>query len=118
MKTKFTKGEWKQRKLFDSAIPVELEGSEWKHNSISVVNETGRIICDVSYDTDHDNQGWGTNNSIELWEANAKLIAAAPDLLWSLAAILDTIEESVDPDDLPLYTEIQDANKAIKKATS
>lgn len=49
--------------------------------------------------------------------ANAKLIAAAPDLFWSLCSIIDTLEHNVNPDDIPLFNEIQDAKKAIQKAT-
>jgi hypothetical protein len=77
MKTKFTKGEWSQRKSFESAFLVKGGDTEWHHNEISIVDKTGRIICDVRYNTDHDNQGWGTNNSIELWEGNADLITDA-----------------------------------------
>ena len=81
MNTKFSKGKWSQRKLFDSAIMVKDDnGIEWYHNSISIIDETGRVICELDYSTDHEQQGWGHNNNIELWEANAKLIINASEM--------------------------------------
>lgn len=83
MKTEFAKGEWRQRRLFNEPILVSNKdtGDEWYHNEISIIDNTGRVICDVSYKTISPNEGWGHNETIKKWEANAKLIAAAPDLL-------------------------------------
>ena len=130
MKTEFTKGKWSQRKLFDSAIVVKDKGREWYHNSISIVDKTSRIICDVSYDTDHDSQGWGTNNSIELWEANAKLITDAgntaqkcgllpSELLEQRDELLNTLKWVRRKYEYTLCKEADDMmDGAIKKATS
>lgn len=88
METKHTKGEWKIRRLFESPIFIQSEdGREWYTNTFDIHGETGRIICSVDYMTDVENQGWGKNNYIDLWEANAKLIAAAPDMLEALKEI-------------------------------
>lgn len=76
-----TKGEWKQRKLFDEPIEVVTETRQWLSSSIDIHDETGRIICEVKYKTDTEKNGWGENETIEKWEANARLIAASPELL-------------------------------------
>lgn len=50
----------------------------------------------------------------ELWHANARLIAAAPDLLDSLTALLERAEDELaDPQDL---WEITASKEAIAKA--
>lgn len=87
METKFTKGAWKQRRLFSAPIFIKDEntGNEWYHNEISIVDVTGRVICDIRYKTISPNEGWGHNETIEKWEANAKLIAAAPEMFEALA---------------------------------
>jgi hypothetical protein len=94
---KGTKGEWKQRRAFESALFSRFEdgSKEWYHNQISVHDNTGRIICNVDYATDSENQGWGNNETTQKWEANAKLIAAAPDLLEALQLCLEALETYV-----------------------
>ena len=95
-----SKGNWK---IGNFAMTVVTDNGE------GFVNHTGH--GDVKY-----YGGYLIAESI-LKPADAKLIAAAPDLCRSLCAILDTIENDVQPDNLPLYSEIQDAKAAIQKAT-
>jgi len=112
---KHTKGNWKQRKMFENPILVNLpEQAEFYSNTIDIVNGTGRIIASVDYQTNVKNQGWGKNDTIELWEANAKLIAAAPELLEVLMEIVDLkyLSEYSDQDGLT-----ERAEQAIKKVT-
>lgn len=92
---KGTKGKWKQRLLFESPILVKDEenNTEWSHNSISITDTTGRIISEVSYDTDTKNGGWGNNETIEKWKANALLISKAPEMLEMLKNNLSTIKK-------------------------
>jgi len=82
---KHTKGKWSLRKLFESPIDVKDDhGREWKSNSIDIIQDSGRVIASIGYQTDVINQGWGTNNNIAEFEANAKLISKAPELLEAL----------------------------------
>jgi len=97
MKTKITKGQWNINE---------------DHSKSTVLSETGFPIAETSY------TAYGNfKRSVDEIKANAKLIAAAPELLWALVAIVDSLENNINPDDLPLYNEIQDAKRAIKKAT-
>lgn len=88
LETKFTKGQWLTRKLFETPTLVkDKEGDrEWFHNQISIYdpNDNGRIICDVQFATDCNGMGWGHNETTEKWEANALLISKAPKLLEQL----------------------------------
>ena len=109
---KHTKGEWKQRKLFDEPLKsVNENGCGWIHNQIYIQGKDGRIICDVSYSTDHKDMGWGQNETIEKWKANAKLIAAAPEMIELLNEIFETVNLSDHSMDLYKRTE-----SLIKKA--
>ncbi len=117
MEKKITTAKWNQRRLFENSILVRDKENkrEWYANEISITDEKGRIICNVTYATDTANNGWGHNETIEKWEANAKLIAAAPDLLdacenafKTLASVGCTMEAEI----------MQQLEKAIKKATT
>ena len=103
MEAKFTKGEF--------AIDYTLSKVSANSNVqwISVKNSDYCTIAEFK------GQHYGIPES-EM-HANTKLFFAAPELYYSLCAIIDTLEENISPDNLPLYSEIQDAKKAIKKAT-
>lgn len=85
LETKFTKGQWLNRKLFETPTLVkDKEGDrEWFYNQISIYdpNDNGRIICDVQFATDCNGMGWGHNETTEKWEANALLISKSPQML-------------------------------------
>jgi hypothetical protein len=88
MEFKGTKGEWKQRQTFENPLCTTFEdGSECYHNEINIHDNTGRIIASVNYQTNM-NRGWGQNETIEKWKANAQLIANAPKMLKMLEKVL------------------------------
>lgn len=96
LETKFTKGEWAIRKLFQTPTLVkdkELD-REWFYNQISIYapNDNGRVICDVQFATDCNGMGWGHNETTEKWEANALLISKSPQMLEMLQKACDEIE--------------------------
>ena len=75
MKTKHTPEPWGLRPLFESPILVTYDdGQEGYTNEISVIDNTGRIIAEVCYATDSENMGWGQNETVGKWEANAARI--------------------------------------------
>jgi hypothetical protein len=112
MEFKGTKGEWKQRQMFKNSLSTMFEsGYECLHNEISIHDINGRIICEVNYQTDTPNNGWGKNETIEKWKANAQLIANAPKMLEMLNSIF--IEKCNGVNNID-YSEIE---KVINQAT-
>jgi hypothetical protein len=98
MEFKGTKGDWKQRQMFENSLSVMFEsGYECLHNEISIHDSNGRIICEVNYQTDTPNNGWGKNETIEKWKANAQLIATAPKMLEMLKVYLADLNNNVPP---------------------
>ena len=100
METKFTKGEWKilpgksQRDVFESG---RLLATAYNNNTVSKQN-----IC------------------LEEAIANAKLIAAAPDMFNALEELLAQVKQFTDGnigEQDYFRDEISNAKKAIKKAT-
>jgi hypothetical protein len=91
---KGTKGPWDTRKLFEKPelINDDQNNRFWHCNEISVVDpsDNGRIICNVNYMTDTINMGWGHNNDLTKWEANALLISKAPEMLEMLERIVQS----------------------------
>lgn len=82
----------------------------WRsHDEISKNAQQSPQIAYVGYG--HDEQG----NLSEQQTANAKLIAAAPDLLNALQGLIDDIKSK--PNDTRYSTHLQIAYAAIKKAT-
>ena len=111
---KFTKGKWKQRQNFEHALCTKLEnGSECYHNVIDIHDIDGRIICSVNYATDTPNMGWGKNETIDKWKANAQLIASSPELLEMLKIVLKEFKAT----DVRTGHIKEDIKQAIEKAT-
>jgi hypothetical protein len=112
MEFKGTKGEWKQRQMFENTLCTTFEdGSECYHNEINIHDNNGRIIASVSYQT-NTNRGWGKNETIEKWKANAQLIATAPTMLDMLNRIF--IEKCNGVNNID-YSEIENViNQATK----
>ena len=88
MKTKHTQGTWHS------------------HDGQIYTEETGKTICLIPYyDKDNEEQ-----------QANAKLIEAAPKLLFSLQMLINDIHRN-DGDIINRATLIKEANEAINQAT-
>lgn len=98
MENKFTPGPWENRKN-----KIFVPGS---YNKIA-------IVC-VQQNFDH--QRWKAVEDIEA-EANAKLIAAAPDMLGSLIECLEGVKELNGEYQGGWDAIIEKAESAIKKAT-
>lgn len=100
LERKFTIGEWYVDGFDLTSVITKTDQKNFKHI----------VKCNYGY----------ANPGAHFEEnaANAKLIAAAPDLFYALGAILDTLDGRVDPDNIPLFNEIEDGIRALKKATS
>lgn len=80
MESKYTKGQWQLYKSLEGPFLVKSDnGSEWYHDNYSLINEDHKIIGEVQYQT-YAGCGWPTVDNHEEFEANAKLIAAAPTM--------------------------------------
>jgi hypothetical protein len=77
---------------------------EWwiEFNNVAVLDDKGAAVC-MKPDDDYE----GAKN----WKANARLIAAAPELLEALQAFVDY--HSTDYEDIP---EMEQAHRIIAKA--
>jgi hypothetical protein len=93
MKTKFTKGEWKT---------INWNGTL---NSTVMTSNESDIICETYYNKD-------SHIDVDEAEANAKLIAAAPDLLNAAILMKENGFQT------PSNKDFDKLVKAIKKATS
>ena len=98
METKHTKGEWNYKKFDITKIQY----------SYSIQSSNGDVICKMLRDDSDDNQ---------TEEANAKLIAAAPELLEALESMVayGNINYAYHSD--YFITELKKCKQAIKKAT-
>jgi len=99
MEKKFTQGEWITGEIFTHAVGVP---------------ELNVVVCDCCFDKDV---------PVGEQKANAKLIAAAPDLLSSLISLKERIDYlictgRVDVNKMETIIDINIANDAIKKALS
>jgi hypothetical protein len=79
----------------------------WKAQTSTVVDASGYYVCELS--------AHGKSEQVTL--ANAKLIAAAPDLLAALTAIVISLVEQDDEGMLEHAQQMIDASAAIAKAT-
>lgn len=95
MKTTHTKGEWKVNRL----LPNLIEDESRKVIARALREEQG-----------FENQDWDEN------EANAKLIASAPELLEALTEMLESYKMHVKKPNESEY--VIKAEAAIKKATT
>ena len=95
MKTKHTKNLKLDYKLFDLEERVS-----WIN-----IESRGKLIAEVK------GQHYGVNNNV--CDANAKLFAAAPELLENLIICVDSIEENGMGD----MSAVRRAKEVIKKAT-
>lgn len=87
-----------------------------KNRVIEIQDQNYCIVAEIEFDHNYQNK-LIKNYPIPITaEANAKLIAIAPELYFSLAAIIDSLEGNINPDDLPLYNEIEYAKKVLTKA--
>ena len=99
METSFTKGEWK-------ILPGKLQRD---------VFESGRLLA-TAYNNTVSKQNICSEEAI----ANAKLIAAAPDMFTALEELLAQVKQFTDGnigEQDYFRDEISNAEKAIKKAT-
>ena len=98
MKTKHTQGEWKWFRFMTS-----LNGQPFKDLNIAITHPDHDNICSLTVNLSKQDEA----------EANAKLIAAAPELLEALIELTDCDYTS----GTHLSCAIAKAKKAIKKAT-
>lgn len=91
-KQKITNGEW----------IVEYE------DVVTKDNVEGNVICSAPDKC--------CSESRKNWEANAKMISAAPDMFYALQNILDELEDCFLPTSINYYLNI--AKTALKKAGS
>lgn len=102
---KHTPGPWEVSKGYDGSISVSAT-RPYRINNISAGTP---VICDVYQHLEFDSFSG---------EANARLIAAAPELLDALRGLLALEEENLRGyDDIDVCTEVQFARAAIAKAT-
>ena len=77
MKTKHTPEPWALHTLFESPMHITYEnGQEGYHNTTWVIDNERRIIAELGYSTDFQGMGWGKNETIIKWKANAARIVA------------------------------------------
>lgn len=116
MKTKHTKGEWKIN-WYKGGINIPVSISIQKEINLGTYHE---VICDILHGAKDDDDY--INRWKEETEANAKLIAAAPDLLEALNTLKERLTYligtgRVDINKAETMRDINIANEVIKKAT-
>ena len=115
---KGTKGKWRIQEQFDSPnlIVDEENNTEWYALS-SYIFGNNKLIGETRYGTCN-NGGYLSVSVLGEMRANAKLIAAAPELLEELITLLSNIDEmgNTGEDMRELRTYLSDARKAINKA--
>jgi hypothetical protein len=84
-----TKIKWTLVEVSKEPFLIKNKTAEWFFNEIWVKDATGRIVATVTYNTDHPNMGFGHNETIEKWKANALLISKAPEMLKMLNYLIE-----------------------------
>lgn len=92
MNTQHTPEPWALRKLFEEPImvPFPETNEEAYTNEYAVHGIDDRVIACVEYFTDTNHKGWGHNETIEKWEANAERIVACVN---ACAGMIDPAKE-------------------------
>lgn len=75
--------------------PGPWQAHGWGDAEVEIVGPNDRVICELAQEYD-DHSGAGTNAAIE---DDARLIAAAPDLLAACEAVANDCERILDGDD-------------------
>lgn len=116
-KASHTPGPWRVVRVFNSPLKDPHDGTE--HLSHDIHSESGFYLADVHYlnDTRVEKVGFLRPLDRREMEANAKLIAAAPELLDTLRVIRDSFWSEGEPLQERIDYLKDLAAEAIKKAT-
>jgi hypothetical protein len=86
---------WLQRPMFDHPICTTMDcGTDVYHNEIDVHDKSGRIICSVRYSTDSPSMGWGQNETLAKWQANAHRIVQCVNALAGIEDVEAFVNEA------------------------
>lgn len=113
--SKHTPGSWNIHESSKGAQPfvVQSKGNEGEYIAFSQwVSAGNKIIGEIYMNTAKG--GWPKVESVGECKANAELIAASPDLLEALKALLEAVDDVSDDFGWPLATD--KARAAINKA--
>ncbi len=119
MKKESVKNEkWTSTKVHEKPLLVDdkVNNREWYANTCYIFDKDGRIVCEVGYQTDFKNNGYGKNETIEKWEKRFKLIAAAPEMLKALIEISEG-KGAYDTDPLKHASNVIEESKRIALET-
>jgi hypothetical protein len=120
-KVSHTPGPWKVYRLFNSPLKDPNDGTE--HLSHEIHGPDNTYLASAYYCNNTDEKKIGRLRPLYRWEmeANAKLIAAAPELLEALQALVMQVQKdcsmSSDPKYFDLLQKCQNAMQAIQTAT-
>lgn len=107
---KFTKGEWSVDKTAIKCYNTVVGFTATLISRVDVTRLEGESWLDMDKRTEPDRIGCKIEE-----EANSKLIAAAPDLLYALINLVEIVDTL--PEDKSILTALDNAKRAIDKAT-